>query len=42
MILGHRSPDNVDQLLYEDTRSIGFGDEVKRRILLGTHVLTAG
>ncbi|CAO3638387.1 unnamed protein product [Mucor hiemalis] len=39
---GHRSPDNVDQLLYVDTRTNGFGEEVKRRILLGTHVLTAG
>ncbi|KAI7904342.1 amidase signature domain-containing protein [Cokeromyces recurvatus] len=39
---GHRSPDNVDHLLYEDTRTEGFGEEVQRRILLGTHVLTAG
>ncbi|KAI7895174.1 amidase signature domain-containing protein [Mucor mucedo] len=39
---GHRSPDNEDHLLYEETRSSGFGDEVKKRILLGTHVLTAG
>ncbi|KAI9483998.1 MAG: amidase signature domain-containing protein [Benjaminiella poitrasii] len=39
---GHRSLDNVDHLLYEDTRTTGFGDEVQRRILLGTHVLTAG
>ncbi|RCI04901.1 Trimeric GatFAB AmidoTransferase(AdT) complex subunit, partial [Rhizopus stolonifer] len=39
---GHRSPDRADQLLYQDTRSSGFGDEVQKRILLGTHVLTAG
>ncbi|KAI8992629.1 amidase signature domain-containing protein [Pilobolus umbonatus] len=41
-LTGYRSPDNKDQLLYEDTRTKGFGDEVQRRILLGTHVLTAG
>ncbi|GAA5806507.1 hypothetical protein HPULCUR_012042 [Helicostylum pulchrum] len=37
---GHRVPDH--KLLYDETRSSGFGDEVKKRILLGTHVLTAG
>ncbi|KAL9546433.1 hypothetical protein MBANPS3_006664 [Mucor bainieri] len=42
---GYRSSD-IDQadheLLYEATRTHGFGHEVQRRILLGTHVLTAG
>lgn len=40
---GYRTPE-YDGLvdMYEKTRSEGFGDEVKRRILLGTFVLSSG
>lgn len=40
---GYRSskPDNLEDM-YITTRSEGFGDEVKRRIMLGTYVLSTG
>jgi len=39
---GHRSKGNNLFEMYENTRSAGFGDEVKRRILIGTYVLSSG
>ncbi|PTY37051.1 aspartyl/glutamyl-tRNA amidotransferase subunit A [Saccharospirillum sp. MSK14-1] len=40
---GHRCDDPVDlEDMYKRTRSEGFGDEVQRRILVGTYALSAG
>lgn len=36
------APDDSLEDLYCRSRSEGFGDEVKRRIMLGTHVLSSG
>lgn len=39
---GLRVPGKDIASLYENTRAAGFGAEVKRRILIGTYVLSAG
>ena len=41
---GHRTNDKIEDLtdLYKKSRTEGFGEEVQRRILLGTFVLSAG
>ena len=39
---GFRDNSNDLESMYLNTRSKGFGDEVKRRIILGTYVLSSG
>jgi aspartyl-tRNA(Asn)/glutamyl-tRNA(Gln) amidotransferase subunit A len=39
---GLRAPADTLQAMYRKTRGHGFGAEVKRRIMLGTYVLSAG
>ena len=39
---GFREKSDDLQDMYECTRAIGFGDEVKRRLMIGTYVLSAG
>lgn len=43
LLFGHRSKDAVDlETTFRKSRTEGFGPEVKRRIMLGTFVLSAG
>ena len=42
VIYGHRENAKDIKKMYKDTRSFGFGEEVKRRIILGTFILSSG
>lgn len=43
VVYGFRGEENASLMeMYKDTRSQGFGDEVKRRILIGTYALSSG
>ena len=39
--MGLENEPNINSL-YSKTRAIGFGKEVKRRLMIGTYVLSAG
>jgi len=40
-VLRNKLPKNLEEVYFE-SRGEGFGDEAKRRIMIGTHVLSAG